>query len=348
MYITTMAVIVAIIFIFITLFSISVGYRIFKKNYQKYGQIGSRSFLVLITLGTSQIGFVLLAIILSLVSIIDFAWVVLDAYAAIFIVIFLSITFNLFKRHLLRSSSNYSVPTLIVKTYSTPFYQKIIIFFGLVTTIPAVVAYYMFSDISTQLAIKIGNTTMIEMNPYLDRSYKDRSYIDMAKAHNDITICDNIKNSNIVKICRESVETLVLERIYKEKIISTKKEDVINCVEIKSEFSKNSIEPNVFDEVVCEQLSLLQEAVTKNDPLICDEILSPFGYPDVSLEDHNDLHVNATEKHASCIVHFIDSPSWQQGCEKLYAFSMFRYNNLAMCDPYNKIVSERTPYFWFQ
>lgn len=344
-----MAVIVAVIFIFITVFSISAGYKIFKENYQRSGQLSSRSYLILITLSINQIIVALLAFFFWLIySASDMiAFVALDVFAIVFIVIFLLLFYNLFSRRVSKNSFTPTISSSINKKCSSPFCQKIIIFFGLVTTIPVIILYCMYWGALTQLAVMIGSETMIEINPYLSRDDKNVAYIDMSKKHNDISICGNIKNSNVAKMCKYSVETQALEEVYKEKISSTRKEDVINCVELKSEFSKNSIEPNVFDEVACEQLSLLQEAITKKDPLICDEILSPFGYPDVKLED-NSLHINAMEKHAACVVHFIDSPSWQQGCEKLY-FGMGRYSHLAKCtDPYSKTVPKATPYFWFQ
>ena len=337
------------IFVFITIFSIKIGRNIFRKNYQRSGRLSSRTSLILSTLGIIQIGVVLLAILFQLIYKVLFAVAILlaalDMIVIIFTIIFILFTYSSLCRNL---TKNNFVP--ISDHAHRNYLQIILILFGIV------IMCFIFSvfggkqvliELITKSAVVVGNETVVRMIPYSYEWQRHDAYRDMAEKHADASICDNFDDFKSVEGCKLNVGRIKLEKFYKEKIISTKKEDVINCVEIKSEFSKNSIEPGVFDEVACNQLSLLQEAITKNDPLICDEILSPFGYPDVDLED-NSLHVNAMEKHAACVVHFTGSPSWQQGCEKLH-FGMGRYSHLAKCtDPSNKTVPMSAPYFWFQ
>lgn len=138
----------------------------------------------------------------------------------------------------------------------------------------------------------------------------------------------------------------MLEKIYKEKIRSTKKEDIIDCIAIKTEFNDISVKPDVFNESVCNQLAFIQEAVTKNDPLICDKIMQTI--PEEEKDNNSSLYKNTMEKHASCIVHFFGSQTWQRGCDEFSEY--IDYTSMASCY-YDRVIVpsyNHPPYFWFQ
>ncbi len=358
---------IVIIFVFITIFSIIAGRNIFRKNYQRSGRLGSRAYLILSTLGIIQIGVVLLAILFQLIYKVLYAavtlLVTLDIIVIIFTIIFILFTYSSLSRKI--TENNFVPLSAPAHGNFSKYLQITLIFFGII------VMFFIFSvfggkqvliDLITKSAVVVGNETVVRMIPYSYEWQRHDAYRDMSEKHADTSICDNFDDIKSVEGCKLNVGRIKLEKFYQEKISSTKKEDFINCSELREfstgpyqsdildelrEFSTSSYQANIFDETTCNQLSLIQESITKNDPLICDEILSPFGYPDVELED-NSLHNNAMEKHAACVVHFIGSPSWQQGCEKLH-FGMGRYSHLAKCtDPSNKTVPMSAPYFWFQ
>ncbi|MEZ4103739.1 MAG: hypothetical protein R3B60_00435 [Candidatus Paceibacterota bacterium] len=347
-------IVILFFFIFIIIASFYIGNRNLRRSYIKAGVIHSRFIFALSVLGISQI------LLLFPVAVFEIAtnstyiaggmlisW---DVITIILIFVFSLLLYGRFKKNLLGSVE--SLPRTNKKNFFAYFVTYVYSVIALLcvwilfTVLPG--KEYVFGTLAT-IAVNSGSPELLEVIPLQFDWEKEHMFTDMAVLHKDPSICDKKKNIDKINGCKKaSIDAMVVE-YYKDRIGSTKSKDKIDCTQVKNIYESKLVGYSLnHDE--CSYVSVIQEALANNNPLICDRILE-------RLTSENETNIAEYEfiikKHAACTVHFHGSSVWKTGCERFSDQS--KYDVLASCrydkviEPFNGHLSDLPEYwYWFK
>ena len=353
----------------VALGTLGIGFLLARRHYTKTGRLYSRIGFAFRILGIQQLIFLILFISflvmshgygLFAASIIVFA----NTFVAIQLFLLALALFTPIKKRILLQTP---VPT---PTTSGKLSQALLIVFILLGVgIPAGLYITLGggeigNEFVTAYAETVGAVGLVEKMPY--EFQRSAAFKVIATNKQDTSICDKIEDESTRFECYTQADSdyktytdtctlytkagetvyadydqsnCIMDKIY-QKLPSVQPADTINCTNLiqNAQVNKNVL----YLTRMCAQLSLIQLARVKNDPKICNQILSQGP---ATKYDYLAL------KQAACLVHFHGSPEWQLGCDqyKDNEYYGINYDMLASCsteavEPPDHDAAEK---YWF-